>query len=108
MCLLCLSIQWISWPLIRPTASYQRESAGSTPTGGQLFFPPSASGAKMLDSMTHRACWSSLFLLLGERFRGFALATNEADAFRPPSVFTCKKFTSVASITGTSKLCNWY
>lgn len=88
ICLLCLSIQCISCPLIWATASYQRVSAESPQDGGQWFLPPSASGANILESMLHNACWSSLFLLWGARIRGFAFATKEAEAFNAPSVLT--------------------
>lgn len=54
-CLLCLSIQYMSCPLILPTASYHRVSAGSTPEGGHWLFPQSASGARMFDSILHSA-----------------------------------------------------
>lgn len=88
ICLLCLSIQCISCTLIRATASYHTVSAGSTPEGGHWPFPPSARGARMFESILHNAWWSSLFRLWGARLRGLAFATKEADAFRPPSVFT--------------------
>lgn len=55
ICLLCLSIHGMSCNLILPTASYHRESAGSTPEGGHWLFPPSASGARMFESILHRA-----------------------------------------------------
>lgn len=90
ICLLCLSIHCISWPLIRVTASYHSVSAGSTPDGGHWLFPPSARGARMFESMLQRAWWSSLFRLCGALIRGLAFATNEADAFNPPSVLTWK------------------
>jgi hypothetical protein len=87
-CLLCLSIQYVSWTLIRATASYQSDNAGSTPSGGQWFLPPLVSRASILESMLHKACCSSLFLLLGGRFKGFAFAMNDTEALRAPSVFT--------------------
>nr|GEY74360.1 protein furry homolog-like [Tanacetum cinerariifolium] len=66
-------------------------SAGCTPGGGQSPFPPSASGAKMFDSILQSAWRSSLFRLWGAQFRGLAFATRETKAFRPPSVLTCQK-----------------
>lgn len=90
ICLLCLSIQCMSWTLIRATASYHKVSAGSMNEGGHWPFPLSARGAKMFDSMLHKAWWSSLFRLCGARLSGLALATKEAEAFSPPSVFTWK------------------
>lgn len=88
ICLLCFSIQGMRCNLIRATASYHRDSAASTPEGGHWLFPPSASGARMFESILQSAWWNSLFRLLGERLRGFAFATKEADAFSPPSVLT--------------------
>lgn len=76
--------------LILVTASYHRASAGSTPVGGHWLFPPSARGARMFESILHKAWWSSLFRLWGARLSGFAFATKEADAVRAPSVLTWK------------------
>lgn len=90
ICLLCFSIHGMSCNLIRPTASYHRESAASTPVGGHWLFPPSASGARMFESILQSAWWNSLFRLWGERLRGLAFATKEADALSPPSVLTCQ------------------
>lgn len=80
----------MSCTLIRATASYHKISAGSTPEGGHWPFPLSVSGANIFESMLQSAWWSSLLRLWGARFRGLAFATKDADAFRPPSVFTWK------------------
>ena len=40
---------------MRATASYHKLSAGCTPGGGQLPFPPSSSGAKMFDNILQSA-----------------------------------------------------
>lgn len=73
---------------MRKTASYQSVNAWSTPVGGQRPFTPSVNGASMLDSMLHKAWWSSRFFFAGARFKGLAFAMKSVEAFNPPIVVT--------------------